>query len=109
MGSIDVTTSGDHNAGWNGASAPESAASNQGYRITELPFGTKRRIKIIVMGSGISGLNWFKRSEEQLEDVEIVCYEKNNDIGGTVCNQTNILLCQSSEAFTFAPWLTRPH
>ena len=109
MGSIDVTTSEDHNAGWNGASAPESAASNQGYRITELPFGTKRRMKIIVMGSGISGLNWFKRSEEQLENVEIVCYEKNNDIGGTVCNQTNILLYQSSEALTFAPWLTRPH
>lgn len=112
MGSIGVTTSEDHNAGSDDVSAPQIAVDThdtQGYRITELPFGTKRRMKVIILGAGVSGISFFKRAEEQLENVEIVCYEKNHDVGGTVRIQRNKLLCQPSEALTSAPGLTKPH
>ena len=46
-------------------------------------FGSKRKLKVVVIGAGVSGLNFFKRAEEQGENLEIVCYEKNSDIGGT--------------------------
>lgn len=61
--------------------APES--DRHGYRIREQPMGVKRRVKVILMGAGASSLNFFKKAEEQMENVDIVCYEKNQDIGGT--------------------------
>lgn len=54
-----------------------------GYRIKEQPMGTKRKVKVILMGAGASSLNFFKKAEEEMENLEIVCYEKNSDIGGT--------------------------
>jgi cation diffusion facilitator CzcD-associated flavoprotein CzcO len=54
-----------------------------GYRIREQPMGTKRRIKVILMGAGASALNFFKKAEEEMQNLNIVCYEKNHDIGGT--------------------------
>ncbi|KAA8624375.1 cyclohexanone monooxygenase [Pyrenophora tritici-repentis] len=54
-----------------------------GYQINEQPMGTKRRVKVILMGAGASSLNFFKKAEEEMENLEMVCYEKNNDIGGT--------------------------
>ncbi|KAK0659414.1 putative sterigmatocystin biosynthesis monooxygenase stcW [Lasiodiplodia hormozganensis] len=65
------------------AGPPPPEADEQGYRILEQPMGTKRRIKVVLMGAGASSLNVFKKAEEELENVEIVCYEKNHDIGGT--------------------------
>ncbi|KAF2714425.1 FAD/NAD(P)-binding domain-containing protein [Pleomassaria siparia CBS 279.74] len=61
--------------------APEQ--DEHGYKIREQPMGTKRRIKIILMGAGASSLNFFKKAEEEMQNVDIVCYEKNHDIGGT--------------------------
>ncbi|KAI9711501.1 MAG: hypothetical protein M1820_002064 [Bogoriella megaspora] len=54
-----------------------------GYKIREQPMGTKRRIRVILMGAGASSLNFFKKAEEQMENLDICCYEKNSDIGGT--------------------------
>lgn len=54
-----------------------------GYRIQEQPLGTKKKIKVILMGAGASSLNFFKKAEEEMENLEIVCYEKNADVGGT--------------------------
>jgi hypothetical protein len=54
-----------------------------GYRIKEQPMGTKRKVKVIIMGAGASSLNFFKKAEEEMDNLEIVCYEKNSDIGGT--------------------------
>lgn len=51
--------------------------------VSDQLFGSKRRLKVVVIGAGVSGLNFFKRAEEQGENLDIVCYEKNNDIGGT--------------------------
>jgi hypothetical protein len=54
-----------------------------GYRINEQPMGTKRKVKVILMGAGASSLNFFKKAEEEMQNLDIVCYEKNTDIGGT--------------------------
>ncbi|KAI7111657.1 hypothetical protein KC352_g35734, partial [Hortaea werneckii] len=60
---------------------PESDAS--GYRIRELPYGTKRPIRVALMGAGASTVNFLKKAEEQLQNVKITVYEKNHDVGGT--------------------------
>ncbi|KAF2759074.1 FAD/NAD(P)-binding domain-containing protein [Pseudovirgaria hyperparasitica] len=54
-----------------------------GYNIREQPLGTKRRVRVILMGAGASSLNFFKQAETGLQNVDITCYEKNKDIGGT--------------------------
>ena len=54
-----------------------------GYRIREQPLGTKREVKVILMGAGASTLNFLKAAEEQMENVNITVYEKNHDVGGT--------------------------
>lgn len=54
-----------------------------GYRIKEQPMGTKKKVKVILMGAGASSLNFFKKAEEEMENMEMVCYEKNGDVGGT--------------------------
>lgn len=55
----------------------------RGYRIKEQPYGTKREIQVILMGAGASTLNFLKKAEEQMTNLEIRVYEKNNDVGGT--------------------------
>jgi len=70
---------GDPN--YDGYAAPET--DEHGYRILEQPMGTKRNVKVILMGAGASSLNFFKKAEEEMEHLDIVCYEKNRDIGGT--------------------------
>lgn len=54
-----------------------------GYRIREQPYGTKREVKVVLMGAGASTLNFLKAAEEQMENVKITVYEKNKDVGGT--------------------------
>ena len=46
-------------------------------------FGSKRKLRVIVIGSGMSGINFFKFAEDKASNLEIRCYEKNEDIGGT--------------------------
>jgi hypothetical protein len=62
---------------------PPPETDESGYRIREEPYGTKRRIKVILMGAGASTLNFLKKSEEEMQNLDIVCYEKNDDVGGT--------------------------
>lgn len=54
-----------------------------GYRIREQPYGTKRKVRVVLMGAAASTLNFLKQAEDKLENVEIVVYEKNHDVGGT--------------------------
>ncbi|GAB7356964.1 hypothetical protein MBLNU459_g7804t1 [Dothideomycetes sp. NU459] len=63
------------------AFVPET--DDAGYRIAEQPMGTKRTIKVILMGAGASTLNFLKKAEEDLQNVNITVYEKNKDVGGT--------------------------
>lgn len=64
-----------------GAFVPET--DEAGYRIAEQPMGTKRTVKVILMGAGASTLNFLKKAEEELQHVDIRVYEKNKDVGGT--------------------------
>lgn len=57
--------------------------NTRGYRIEEIPSGSRRPLKVIVVGAGASGIAFAKFSREELQNVEIVIYEKNADIGGT--------------------------
>ncbi|KAL9086276.1 MAG: hypothetical protein Q9165_007191 [Trypethelium subeluteriae] len=54
-----------------------------GYEVREQQMGTKKRIRVVLLGAGASSLNFFKKAEEQMENMEMCCYEKNADIGGT--------------------------
>lgn len=85
-GSIYATygTAADENedvCDYDGQPAPET--DETGYGIREEPYGTKRKLRVVLMGAGASSLNFFKKAEEEMENLEIVCYEKNRDIGGT--------------------------
>jgi hypothetical protein len=46
-------------------------------------YGDRKKMRIAVIGAGASGLNFFNAAEEKLQNVEITCFEKNEDIGGT--------------------------
>ncbi|KAF1816732.1 FAD/NAD(P)-binding domain-containing protein [Eremomyces bilateralis CBS 781.70] len=62
---------------------PASQADKTGYRIREQPMGTKGKLRVVLMGAGASSANFFKQAEGHMEQLDIVCYEKNRDIGGT--------------------------
>lgn len=51
--------------------------------ILEQLCGTRKKLRVAMLGAGVSGINFFKRAEERLKNVEIICYEKNSDVGGT--------------------------
>jgi cation diffusion facilitator CzcD-associated flavoprotein CzcO len=70
----------------NGLAVEPSAArvgNETEYKIRESPMGTKRQMKVIFMGMGCSGINFTYQLERQTENVELVVYEKNADVGGT--------------------------
>lgn len=51
--------------------------------ILEQLCGSRKKLRIAMLGAGVSGINFFKRAEEKLKHVDIVCYEKNGEVGGT--------------------------
>lgn len=44
-----------------------------------------RKIKVLTIGAGVSGILMAYLLQKQCENVEHVVYEKNGDIGGTWC------------------------
>ncbi|KIW92820.1 uncharacterized protein Z519_06669 [Cladophialophora bantiana CBS 173.52] len=54
-----------------------------GYRIKEQLLYTKRRVRMVIVGAGASGLMIAHKAEHFLQNVEWQIYEKNDDIGGT--------------------------
>ncbi|KAK3676970.1 hypothetical protein LTR78_003175 [Recurvomyces mirabilis] len=64
-----------------GAYVPE--VDESGYRIREEPYGTKRHVRVVLMGAGASTLNFLKKAEEKMQNVKVTVYEKNRDVGGT--------------------------
>ena len=79
--SISASVPDDENIRIRELPAPER--DEHGYKIREQPMGTKRKVKVIIMGAGASTLNFLKKAEEEMDNLEIVCYEKNHDVGGT--------------------------
>lgn len=43
----------------------------------------ERKIRVIIVGAGLSGLSMIHSLRRFLPNVEVVAYEKNADIGGT--------------------------
>lgn len=54
-----------------------------GYRIREEPYGTRRKMRVVLMGAGASTANFLKKAEEEMQNLDICVYEKNSDVGGT--------------------------
>lgn len=62
------------------SSVPTTATS---YKVIEEPSRIGRKIRIIVIGAGASALNLAHDVSNSKLDLELVCYEKNPEIGGT--------------------------
>lgn len=62
-----------------------AAQLDASYKIVERPIGTRRRIRIVCMGAGYSGLMMGMVFNQRLKDknAELVIYERNEDLGGT--------------------------
>jgi cation diffusion facilitator CzcD-associated flavoprotein CzcO len=75
MGSIDHQ---------DGAEAkPSAAGTNSDYVVKEEPLGTLRRVRVVTIGAGLSGINMIRTLRLNTSNFEHVVYEKNPDIGGT--------------------------
>jgi hypothetical protein len=79
-----------------GAYIPETDST--GYRIREEPYGTKRKIRVVLMGAGASTANFLKKAEEEMQNVEVRAYEKNHGVGGT--------WLEVRDSGVFTPWLS---
>ena len=55
-----------------------------------------RKVRVITIGAGISGILMAHLVQRDCENVEHVVYEKNGDIGGTWC----VVMVPRSETFT---------
>lgn len=77
--------------------------SDTGYTIDEVPSGVKRRLRIIAVGAGASGINLAKFADDQLENAELIIYDKNDEVGGTWTENRYPYIFQS---FSFWPVLT---
>lgn len=53
------------------------------YEVTEKPLGEPRKLRVITIGAGASGLNMARQIESHMKNVEHIVYEKNEDVGGT--------------------------
>lgn len=69
-----------------------------GYQIREQPYGTKRKTKVILMGAGASTLNFLKVAvaDGKMQNLDVVSYEKNRDVGGT----WSVFSCQLPPIFS---------
>lgn len=79
--------------------------------IPEQLLGSKRKLRVIVLGSGMSGINFFKYAEDpaKASDLEIQCYEKNEDVGGTwLENRYPGCACDIPSVVYQFPWRPAP-
>lgn len=53
-------------------------------RIRDDFYGQRRKVRIGVLGAGISCINFLHFAETTLKDYEVVVYERNEDVGGVV-------------------------
>ncbi|KAI2467497.1 cyclohexanone monooxygenase [Annulohypoxylon bovei var. microspora] len=97
------------------ASEPWSADTKTGkttaepYRVTEDYFERPRKLRIIIIGCGASGILFAYKFQKHLTDCEIVIYEKNEDVGGTwLENRYPGCACDvPSHAYQY-PWAPNP-
>lgn len=53
------------------------------YNVTDAFFGKPRKLRIIIIGCGVSGILFGYKLQKHLPDCEFIIYEKNEDVGGT--------------------------
>jgi succinate dehydrogenase/fumarate reductase flavoprotein subunit len=56
---------------------------DNGVELDDVPIENFRPFKVIVIGSGFSGINCAIRIPQRLRNVDLTVYEKNSDVGGT--------------------------
>jgi hypothetical protein len=54
-----------------------------GYVVEEHPLGEPRKLRVITIGAGASGLNIAYQIGKHMKNVDLQLYEKNNEVGGT--------------------------
>ncbi|KAF2483098.1 FAD/NAD-P-binding domain-containing protein [Neohortaea acidophila] len=57
--------------------------NDRGYEIRERPSGEPRRMRVIGVGAGASGINLAKALRDDAENIEVAIYDKNPEVGGT--------------------------
>jgi cation diffusion facilitator CzcD-associated flavoprotein CzcO len=63
---------------------PPPLADSKGYTIIEEPYGTKRPLRVILMGAGASAINFLHHlGGLSKHNLSVICYEKNDGVGGT--------------------------
>ncbi|KAL4874427.1 hypothetical protein BJY04DRAFT_225050 [Aspergillus karnatakaensis] len=58
-------------------------AADTPYQVVEKPHSDPRRMRIICAGAGAGGLLLAYKCKKNLQNMEIVCYEKNPEVAGT--------------------------
>lgn len=71
--------------------------------------GARRKLRVVVLGCGLSGINFFKFAEDKAQNIDIQCYEKNEDIGGTwLENRYPGCACDIPSVVYQFPWRPAP-
>ncbi|WVQ81985.1 hypothetical protein IAT38_004112 [Cryptococcus sp. DSM 104549] len=75
------------------------------YKVLNQPLGMRRKLKVVCVGAGASGINMAYKIQSHLKDVEFVAYETNPDVGGTwLVNRYKGVACDTNShgyAFTY--------
>lgn len=67
-------------------SSTEHITNGTSFHILEQPVLTRRKLRIVCVGAGYSGLTLAHKIQHELkleEVIELQIYEKNDDVGGT--------------------------
>ncbi|CAG8057086.1 unnamed protein product [Penicillium salamii] len=62
---------------------PQGKSANQRYTVEQRAIDESRPMKVVIIGSGISGILSCIRLKQRIPNVDLCIYEKNADLGGT--------------------------
>jgi hypothetical protein len=81
MGSVGIknidTASKAVNGGGNNHKSSQQCFLENEYTIPDVPMGTRRNIKVIFIGMGISGINFAREVQQNSQGIELAIYDKN--------------------------------
>ncbi|KAI4626824.1 hypothetical protein J4E83_003977 [Alternaria metachromatica] len=73
------------------------------FKLNDAPVENLRRLRVVVIGAGYSGIYCGIRIPERLRNVDLVIYEKNGGVGGTWYENSKLELTTHSYQYTFQP------
>ena len=62
---------------------PSRARASDLERRANAPIHSERRVKVICIGAGASGLLFAYKAQRQFRNLELTIYEKNEEVAGT--------------------------